>query len=80
MKWTESRQPRSLAGDLFSNSPITSMEPSHYVKSNYGKPLFTARFSKNFMRDHLPLESESRVSSMTIADVSPRLAVKKVPL
>lgn len=26
----------------------------------------------------LPVESESRVSSMTIADVSPRLALKKV--
>jgi len=65
MKWTESRwAPRSLAGDLFSYS----LNPQHNPSSN----------SKYGHLPSLPMESLSRVSSMTIADVSPRIALKKV--
>ena len=56
-----------MAGDLFSCSYSNTISPDGY--------------SNNFAPLKMPpihLESESRVSSMTIADVSPRIAVKKV--
>lgn len=85
MKWNEAQQqqhkPNSsssscLAGDLFTSLPqntrTTANTAAAMPKSSYGAPMLPNR--------NLPLESESRVSSMTIADVSPRIAVKKVLL
>ena len=70
MKWNQSRWSRSLAGDLFSCSyPAVQGTQSMNNYPNNFAPIAVPS---------LPLESESRVSSMTIADVSPRIAVKKV--
>ncbi|OXA57097.1 hypothetical protein Fcan01_06856 [Folsomia candida] len=82
MKWSsQSRWGRSLAGDLFSYNMGPSTPLDKEIKSggfspqgNNGHPSYYGHISL----PPLPVESESRVSSMTIADVSPRLALKKV--
>lgn len=69
MKWG-SRWSRTIAGDLFSCSQPSGNMPATV---NYSNPMRSG--SQAILP---PVESDSRVSSMTIADVSPRLAVKKV--
>ena len=91
MKWNP-RWSRSLAGDLFTCLPPGAAAAT-IGGNGYGMCNNTVSVagSAHLLNGHtagmydllgLPgpglLESESRVSSMTIADVSPRLAVKKV--
>lgn len=76
----------NMAGDLFSCSSVSpggSLTPMSSAGGEAGMVMsayfgqFNQRSSSQFQQ-RLPLESESRVSSMTIADISPRIAVKKV--
>lgn len=86
MKWSQSRWGRSLAGDLFSYSvgPPTPLDqsPGGFSQmsgsSGGGGGGSHPSYYGHVSLPPLPVESESRVSSMTIADVSPRLALKKV--
>ena len=88
MKWSQSRWSRSLAGDLFSCSHHSAGATGlglngSLASTQIHSPAPSVGYPNNFSPltvQNLPLESESRVSSMTIADVSPRIAVKKVCL
>ena len=84
-RWGQS----NMAGDLFSCSSMSqsSLTPMSSAGRGEGGGTVTglemsAYFGQFNQRQfqRLPLESESRVSSMTIADISPRIAVKKVLL
>ncbi|ODN02489.1 Mitochondria-eating protein [Orchesella cincta] len=74
-RWAQS----NIAGDLFSCSNVS---PGSLTPMSTGEmSAYFGQFNNSRSQfQRLPLESESRVSSMTIADISPRIAVKKVLL